>query len=427
MRNIFSKITLAAYFLLALAFTFSCHGGGGDDNEVLVSSSSETTVTPSSSDGSSSSVNIFVSDTSGTFNDSRDGKTYNWVKIGTQIWMAENLNYYKELLGKCYDNKDSNCETYGRLYEWDDAIRLCPDGWHLPTQAEWNTLASAVGNDASKKLKSTSSDWRDGAGTDDYGFKGLPGGELDGEFKNINIAGVWWTSAYFLGTYAVLRYMDANNFEESHSQQTNLHSVRCVKGYSSSSSIIYGEITDKRDNKKYATVKIGTQTWMAQNLNYAGANSQIGLCYNNKTENCNKYGRLYDWATAMNVSEDYNTQQLNAPPGQHQGICPDSWHLPTISEWNALISFVDGNAGRRLKARSSEWGNDYGTDVYSFGALPSGGLDGEFKNINKTSEWWTPSDFQGNRAVLKHMDAGNEVGESNSLKTSHYSIRCVED
>jgi len=475
MRNKFSKLALAAGFLLALAFTFSCGKHGiDDDNEVLVSSSSsvktgnqssssEIAVTPSSSGkssssggvsssrGSSSSVNISVGDTSGTFKDIRDGQTYKWVKIDTQIWMAQNLNYAEKWVGptrgnRCYENVDANCEKYGRLYEWDDAIRVCPDGWHLPTQSEWNTMISAVGSDAGKKLKAKRSEWKDGAGTDIYGFEALPGGGLydilstgTNEFDHLNMEGEWWTSTEKPDDYrfAYTKNMDTgNNVDNDHWQKTSHFSVRCVKGYSSSSSIAYGEVTDKRDSQKYITVKIGTLTWMAQNLNYAGTSPQKGLCYNNKDANCKTYGRLYNWATAMNIPIDNNYDKFEATPGPHQGICPDGWHLPTQSEWNTLISTVGSAAGKKLKARRSEWGDNYGINIYGFEALPGGGLydilstgTNEFDHLNTEGEWWTSTEKPNDHrfAYTYNIDTGNNVDNDHWQKTSHFSVRCVED
>jgi uncharacterized protein (TIGR02145 family) len=421
----------------------SSTGNTPSSSSVKSSSSSSIGDTPSSSSVKSSSGGAVSSSSQGSdivgdsFTDARDGKKYKTVTIGTQTWMAQNLDYFEEWVGptrgnKCYNNKDENCEKYGRLYEWDDAIRLCPDGWHLPTTAEWNTLISFVGADAGTKLKSTS-DWREGAGTDIYGFGALPGGVLIGEYGEINTNGYWWTATEDRASNSYeVRINNGNGVQVDWwwDNKTKQYSIRCVKGLSSSSSIAYGKVTDNRDNKEYKTVKIGTQTWMAENLNYAGTSGEVvGSCYNNKDANCEKYGRLYNWATAMDVAANYNTTKLNAPPGQHQGICPDGWHLPTGSEWNTLKSFVGGNVGKILKARSSEWGDGYGTNIYGFGALPGGALTSEYEQINTNGHWWTATEDRASNSYEVRINNVNDVQVDWwwDNKTSQYSVRCVED
>jgi uncharacterized protein (TIGR02145 family) len=137
--------------------------------------------------------------TAGTFTDSRDGKTYKTVKIGKQTWMAENLNYQTDSASWKMKDSSSYSDKYGMLYTWNDAGKVCPDGWSLPTCMEWDALAKAVGgkNVAGTKLKAKSGWAKNGGGTDVYGFSALPGGyrkSYDSEFIGVGNDGYWWTS-----------------------------------------------------------------------------------------------------------------------------------------------------------------------------------------------------------------------------------------
>ena len=129
--------------------------------------------------------------------DKGDGKTYKTVKIGEQVWMAENLNIDLPD-SKCYNNDPANCTKYGRLYNWETAMKACPSGWHLPSQAEWEVLTEAVGGSstAGKYLKATGG-WNDnGNGEDKFGFAALPGscGKSDGSFCDAG-NGIWWRAS----------------------------------------------------------------------------------------------------------------------------------------------------------------------------------------------------------------------------------------
>ncbi|MEA2043125.1 MAG: FISUMP domain-containing protein, partial [Bacteroidota bacterium] len=90
----------------------------------------------------------------GTFKDKRDGKTYKWVRIGNQVWMAENLAY-KPGSGNywAYDDKQSNVAKYGYLYDWKTAKNACPNGWHLPTKQEFETLLNNYGGKGEQAYK----------------------------------------------------------------------------------------------------------------------------------------------------------------------------------------------------------------------------------------------------------------------------------
>ena len=136
----------------------------------------------------------------GSFTDSRDGKTYKTVKIGTQTWMAENLAY-KPISGNywAYDNNSSNVSKYGYLYDWKTAKNVCPSGWHLPSDAEWTQLIEYLGGSeiAGKKMKSTSGWNENGNGTNQSGFNGFPCGfrNGDGKYSDVGYYASWWGSA----------------------------------------------------------------------------------------------------------------------------------------------------------------------------------------------------------------------------------------
>ncbi|MBR4784719.1 MAG: fibrobacter succinogenes major paralogous domain-containing protein [Fibrobacter sp.] len=171
----------------------------------------------------------------GSMTDSRDGQTYKTVKIGNQVWMAENLNF-KTDSSWCYKDEESNCQKYGRLYSWNAARGACPAGWHLPSKVEFDTLFKAVGGTQDKenekkwrgagsKLKSTSG-WESSAkglafglafampayikskeglkdlsdlsissnGTDDYSFTALPAGIKEVDYNYEGFYAEFWSS-----------------------------------------------------------------------------------------------------------------------------------------------------------------------------------------------------------------------------------------
>jgi len=171
----------------------------------------------------------------GTFTDNRDGQKYKTVKIGTQTWMAQNLNY-KADSSWCYNDSLSYCKKYGRLYDWNTATTVCPNGWKLPDTADWNKLVATAGGEeiAGKKLKSKSG-WKyeNGNGTDDYGFSALPGGiRYSDGFNSAGYRGYWWTSEEHGSGYAYRRYMDYNydGVGELIIVKSDRQSVRCVDG-----------------------------------------------------------------------------------------------------------------------------------------------------------------------------------------------------
>jgi len=169
-----------------------------------------------------------------TFTDSRDGKAYRTIKIGQKVWFAENLNFAEEG-SRCYDNDPANGDKYGRLYDWETAVKACPPGWRLPTDEEWSAVEHIVGGRsiAGKKLKSPSG-WNKGINeTNEYGFSALPsgGGYGDGEFYGCGFNGFWWTGTEYgtgLAWFRVMGY-DYDGMGRGYYGKTGLFAVRCIQ------------------------------------------------------------------------------------------------------------------------------------------------------------------------------------------------------
>jgi len=206
----------------------------------------------------------------------------------------------------------------------------------------------------------------------------------------------------------------------------------CVGGVPPSPSVTY-------EGETYQTVVIGEQVWLARNLNYA-APGKCGGDYNNlKDENtkyCDAYGRLYDWATAMALPEECNseffscTSQIKA---KHQGICPSGWHIPNKDDWDNLVDYVESNndcnncAAKYLKATSGWNDNGNGQDTYGFSALPGGLAYVSIGFRIGDGRWWSASEIY-QFAVNLYMRSDNEgVGSSGIEKNYLLSVRCVKD
>ena len=231
-----------------------------------IDESSSSSVPSSSSSEEISSSSIQCSADSGTFTDSRDSKTYSYIKICYQTWMAENLNYNPNTSSSsssgnsvCYNNEASNCTAYGRLYNYSTAITICPEGWHTPSNEEWDELFRYIDGTsgtsspyesptAAKHLKAATG-WYNcgpsGSGSsylceDTHGFSALPGGFGDNggySFGNAERLGYWWSATYNgnngnggNGNAYYLTMLSSNERILWRSDsKSNLFSVRCLK------------------------------------------------------------------------------------------------------------------------------------------------------------------------------------------------------
>ena len=174
----------------------------------------------------------------------------------------------------------------------------------------------------------------------------------------------------------------------------------------------YGMLSDSRDGKTYKTVVIGTQTWMAENLNYETKNS---YCYKDNSGNCSTYGRLYTWGAAKGSA------------------CPSGWHLPTGEEFRILCNVV-GDEGCLSSFRMFKSVSDYGSDTFGFGALSAGyKTKGSSSNGNTIAHYsyskeaptfWTSSATSADDAVCNEM---GYRGAMSLAKSYGFSVRCVKD
>ena len=181
-------------------------------------------------------------------------------------------------------------------------------------------------------------------------------------------------------------------------------------------------------NANFRTVTIGSQTWMAENLNCNVAGSK---CYNNQTSYCDTYGRLYDWATAMALPSSCNSSYCSSQiQSKHRGICPSGWHIPSNDDWDRLMNYVGGyeTAGWYLKATSGWNSGGNGTDQFGFSALPGGYSGGSFRDVGYVGYWWSASEHYSNYASGWYMDCLSEDAGWVSIDKSYlFSVRCVQD
>lgn len=189
--------------------------------------------------------NVAYNPTANTLTDFRDNKTYKTVKIGNQVWMAENLNYaYNESSSDrasrstCYENDQANCEIYGRLYGGTAAMKVCPDGWRLPLMSDFETLIETAGGDTSVvgTILKTDTGWDNVqvVGTDDLGFSALPAGIWNkkvGEFSWLRGDAHFWTSEALNSSSATYGfYLNTKKGIGQESYSTDfMFSVRCLK------------------------------------------------------------------------------------------------------------------------------------------------------------------------------------------------------
>jgi uncharacterized protein (TIGR02145 family) len=367
------------------------------------------------------------------FTDTRDGNIYPVKTINGTDWMMINLNYNAGAGSWCYNNESYLCGQYGRLYTWDRGLTVCPAGWHTATDDEWKKLEMHLGMTASQansgsgfrgtdqgtKMKA-SGVWD---GTDTVGFRGLPGGirTSGGVFNSLGGSqGAWWTGSALDSGNAWMRLLQsvsAGSYRYYYSYSM-AQSVRCVKTLEPSYTL---NMTDARDGQVYPVIQIGTQKWMAKNLNYNIGNGVSSWCYNNESYLCGQYGRLYTWDRALTV-------------------CPAGWRLPSDDDWKVLEMHL-GMTASQANSGSGFRGTDQGTKMKSatlfdgnnlsgFNGWPGGirTSGGVFNSLGSQGSWWTGSAVDSGNAWMRLLQSvSTGVYKYFFSKNTAQSVRCIEN
>ena len=417
------------------------------------------------------------------------------VVIGTQTWTTKNLDVETYRNGDVipqvqdatawsnltsgawcyYENNTANGSTYGKLYNWyavNDPRGLAPNGYYIPSDADWKILTDYLGGEsvAGTKMKSTSG-WFYNNGSNTSGFAGLPGGyRFGGNFSLIDFYGSWWSSSNYFSNYAwsrELNYSNGDVYRGGTAKQDGL-SVRCLREETSTCTFVYSSWSACSNNiqtRTYASspsgcsgtppadsiqrtcnsviltsVQIGNQIWTQKNLDVATyrngdpipeeqdastwANLTTGAwCYfANNTANGTTYGKLYNWYAVNDA----------------RGLAPNGYHIPTDAEWTTLTTYlaniyITGNEGGAMKETGlSHWlsPNTNATNSSGFTGLPGGyrNFNGNFDEVGLTGSWWSSSEaftFNSWYRYLAYND-GN-VFRVNWAKQGGFSVRCIKD
>jgi uncharacterized protein (TIGR02145 family) len=502
------------------------------------------------------------------------GENYPTVQIGTQCWLAKNLNAGTMVLGVnnqinngilekyCYNNDPANCATYGGLYQWAEAVQyqngagltnspspsftgkvkgVCPTGWHIPNNNEWSIFESYLGGAsvAGRKIKSVTPLWPAPNYADNSsGFSALPTGYryYQQTFLGLNGSTHFWSSneaSSNRGNYKDL-FSDSIFYPMVNNLKTFGLVVRCIKdtlclptsssagpdqpsltgttatlaantpaaGETGAWSILVGSGGSLNSNnnptatftkgtdsaytlvwtisgpcgttrdtmnlrfpapvgttcgqtvtyagESYPTVQIGTQCWMAKNLNVGTmisssinqANNNIleKYCFNNDTSYCSIYGGFYQWAEAIQYKNNATNNTITSPSliGNIQGICPNGWHIPNDNEYCSLTTFIDptvncniwGHSGTDVGTKMKStmyWNYTPGSNSSGFSALGTGYPNRE---LNNETYIWTSTEFSNLNAIYRHLTAyqpATTIFRGEGPKNNPIVVRCLKD
>ncbi len=366
------------------------------------------------------------------------GNTYKTVKIGTQWWMAENMRCNK------YDTQStragatlstSSSSTYapyytdgrnattsysgnltseqrnklGYLYNWAAAVGLasesaaqnqasnfsgnrqgiCPNGWHVPTDAEWSTLANYVGSNAGKKLKATSGWYSGGNGTDDYFFAALPAGIANGStVGSVGSIAIFWTATLDNSGIAYHRYLSniGDGLYSDNYVEGNAQSVRCVKDVPAQS------ISLSKTSQEFHEIGESVQlnaTFVPSNTSYtivtwSSSNTAVATVSNDGLVTCTGFGDASITATSDGVSAVCKISAI-IESGSVSDVCGNTYKTVKIgTQWwmaeNMRCNKYDTQstrAGATLSTSSSTTFDPYYIDASNTNNWASTGYSGD--------------------------------------------------
>lgn len=351
----------------------------------------------------------------GEFKDPRDSNVYKTTIIGTQKWMSQNLNYVTDSSTTYNSSTYSDYSPlYGQYYTYNEALEVCPEGWHLPSETEYDSLIYLTTGEY--ELKGLLSKIL--GGRDDYGFTLVLGGGIG---ISEGTSGYYWTSTSYDDSTAryVSGYKDRNSINIYSHYKYNHIPVRCV----SDSTYPYGyagkfeTITDSRDNEEYKTVKINGMTWMAENLRF---NAKRSICKSDSADSCAKHGRFYQPPFTSDTTE---------------ALCPDGWHIPTTAEYDSLLSFAKNDSKMNNLKETFVWAKKgQGDNRYGFSLLPTDCIYSTTKKsifIEEETATCLASEEHNDEGILPYSyEITTENFNKNKLAEDiqrAYSIRCVKD
>jgi len=377
-----------------------------------------------------------------------DGNEYQTIRIGCDCWFAENLKSYSE--NSSYYEEDAANEAFGKLYPWSDAVGsnneeratmlgttyiqgICPDGWAIPTVAQYMTMMNVAGSAEDVKSDDENA-WLPGEiGTNTSGFAAMGAGFFEGmQYQRLRGYTDFWTADLNASNSTVAKATElrigCDDLVIVDKNKANKLSVRCVRVEPvEPEEFTCGVSTVKDANgNTYSTVLIGEQCWTKSNLRakkYADGSFISNTTYFIDPSYTNPaYGYLYTWDAVSNTA----------------GLCPTGWHVSTKEDWQTLGNNISSNkdiaakSGWLVSTNENMIGYEQESSNNStgFSAFPAGQFNtNSYQSANRLATFWTNTEYNENNAWFVSLNAlmSTTWPTAAGMKTWGRSVRCVKN